>query len=58
MTKSNILIGNSLNIPRAVIFDTDNTLYPYDAAHREATLAVEIKVEKQLGIEKKLVMKV
>jgi len=54
MTKSNILIGNSLNIPRAVIFDTDNTLYPYDAAHREATLAVEIKVEKQLGIKRKV----
>ena len=40
--------------PKAVIFDTDNTLYPYTPAHREATNAVEDKVEKQLGIEKQI----
>ena len=39
-------------LPKAVIFDTDNTLYPYSPAHKEATHAVEKKVEKLLGIEK------
>ena len=39
-------------LPLAVIFDTDNTLYPYAPAHKEATRAVEEKVEKLLGIEK------
>ena len=38
--------------PNAVIFDTDNTLYPYLPAHKEATRAVEEKVERQLGINK------
>ena len=33
-------------LPQAVIFDTDNTLYPYSPAHKEATRAVEKKVEK------------
>lgn len=39
-------------LPKAIIFDTDNTLYPYLPAHIEATRAVEEKVEKQLGINK------
>ena len=34
--------------PKAVIFDTDNTLYPYLPAHKEATRVVEEKVEKQI----------
>ena len=38
--------------PKAVIFDTDNTRYPYMPAHNEATREVENKVEKLLGIEK------
>lgn len=42
------------NLPKAVIFDTDNTLYPYLPAHKEATRAVEEKVEKQLGIDKEI----
>jgi len=42
------------SLPLAVIFDTDNTLYPYIPAHREATKAVENKVEKQLGIDKEV----
>ena len=46
-------IIKSIGIPEAVIFDTDNTLYPYDPAHKEATHAVEEKVEKMLGIDKK-----
>ena len=37
-------------LPKAVIFDTDNTLYPYIPAHRQATLAVEEKVQNQFGI--------
>jgi putative hydrolase of the HAD superfamily len=46
--------NNISGLPRAVIFDTDNTLYPYLPAHREATRAVEDKVEKQLGIDKEV----
>ena len=41
-------------LPKAVIFDTDNTLYPYLPAHKEATRVVEEKVEKMLGIEKSI----
>jgi putative hydrolase of the HAD superfamily len=41
-----------IDTPKAVIFDTDNTLYPYIPAHKEATHAVEAKVEKMLGISK------
>ena len=47
---TNIIQLNGL--PKAVIFDTDNTLYPYLPAHKEATRAVEEKVERQLGINK------
>ena len=38
--------------PEAVIFDTDNTLYPYIPAHEQATFAVEDKVQRTLGINK------
>jgi len=38
--------------PEAVIFDTDNTLYPYVPAHEQASIAVEDKVQKTLGINK------
>ena len=41
-----------IDLPKAVIFDTDNTLYPYMPAHKEATRAVEEKVEKLLCIDK------
>lgn len=41
-----------VEIPQAVIFDTDNTLYPYLPAHKEATISVEKKVEDILGIQK------
>ena len=44
----------TLKLPEAVIFDTDNTLYPYTPAHSAATKAVEEKVEKTLGINKML----
>ena len=36
--------------PRAIIFDTDNTLYPYKPAHKAATKAVEVKACDLLGI--------
>jgi len=39
-------------LPKAVIFDTDNTLYPYNFSHKCATHAVEKKAEKLLGINK------
>ena len=41
-----------IKLPSAIIFDTDNTLYPYEPAHQAATKAVEAKVEDLLGINK------
>lgn len=37
-------------LPSAVIFDTDNTLYPYDPAHEAAHAAVEEKFRKTLNV--------
>jgi len=37
-------------LPDAFLFDTDNTLYPYDPAHDKALNAVRDKVIKQLSI--------
>jgi len=51
MNSSQNGVSDLKSLPKAVIFDTDNTLYPYIPAHREATKAVEIKVQKQLGID-------
>ena len=39
--------------PEAIIFDTDNTLYAYDPAHKAAMDAVYLKAEKKLGVSKK-----
>jgi len=39
--------------PKAVIFDTDNTLYEYAPPHTKAMVAVENKAMKALGIEGK-----
>ena len=50
MNQENII--ELIGFPKAVIFDTDNTLYPYLPAHNEATRAVEDKVEKLLGIDR------
>lgn len=36
--------------PQAVIFDTDNTLYPYEPAHKAATKATETKACDLLGV--------
>jgi putative hydrolase of the HAD superfamily len=37
-------------LPDAFLFDTDNTLYPYDPAHAAAQLAVREKVAKTFSI--------
>ena len=37
--------------PRAVILDTDNTLYPYDVANQAATKEVAKKVVELLGVD-------
>jgi putative hydrolase of the HAD superfamily len=37
--------------PKAVIFDTDNTLYAYHGPHAKATAAVEDKAARLLGVE-------
>jgi len=39
-------------LPSAIIFDTDNTLYPYDHPHGMATEAVENKAVKLLGVDR------
>jgi HAD superfamily hydrolase (TIGR01549 family) len=39
-------------LPDAVLFDTDNTLYPYDPAHKAAMDAVRAKAVRLFGIEK------
>ena len=44
--ENSLIMSNGL--PEAVIFDTDNTLYPYDPAHSEATKQVELKIEKMM----------
>ena len=50
--KNSLIMSNGL--PEAIIFDTDNTLYPYEPAHIAATRAVEAKVESTLGIKKEI----
>ena len=52
MKRQNSDFIKNIKQPKAVIFDTDNTLYPYDPAHKAATHAVEEKVVKMLGINK------
>jgi FMN phosphatase YigB (HAD superfamily) len=48
-----IKINNSKfdRLPDAILFDTDNTLYPYDPAHMAAMQAVRIKVSNAFSIE-------
>lgn len=36
--------------PEAVIFDTDNTLYPYEPAHKAAIKSVATKTEELFGV--------
>jgi len=42
-----------MQLPDAVLFDTDNTLYPYDPAHIAAQQAVREKVMKTFSISAK-----
>ncbi len=41
----------SFRAPAAIIFDTDNTLYAYDAPHAKATAATEAKAVRLLGAD-------
>lgn len=43
--------GVFIRRPDAVLFDTDNTLYPYDPAHQAAMRAVRTKAARLFGIE-------
>ena len=40
-------------LPDGILFDTDNTLYPYDSAHNVAINAVRNKVVKTFTIKPK-----
>lgn len=40
------------DVPKAVIFDTDNTIYPYEPAHRNAMMATEDKAMEILGVSR------
>jgi putative hydrolase of the HAD superfamily len=42
-----------MRLPDAILFDTDNTLYPYDPAHAAAQLAVKDKVISIFSISAK-----
>lgn len=42
--------GRFTRLPDAILFDTDNTLYPYDPAHAAAQQAVRDKVAKTFSI--------
>jgi len=45
------LISNQkISMPKAIIFDTDNTLYSYEPAHKAAIKSVAIKVKELFGI--------
>ncbi|MFK5949583.1 MAG: HAD family hydrolase [Methylococcales bacterium] len=50
MSVKNDFIKKVKTKPKAVIFDTDNTLYPYILSDEPATKAVEKKAEKLLNI--------
>ena len=40
--------------PQAVLFDTDNTLYPYSPAHQKAMRAIKDKFIEKFDIGSKL----
>ena len=42
-----------LTKPKAIVFDTDNTLYMYKPAHKIAMREVVLKVQKTLDIKEK-----
>ena len=43
--------SKTLRAPRAIIFDTDNTLYAYDQPHAKASAATEAKAVHLLGAD-------
>lgn len=43
--------GAFAEAPRAVLFDADNTLYPYGPAHEAAAKAAEAKANKLMGVK-------
>ncbi|TXI46012.1 MAG: HAD family hydrolase [Lysobacter sp.] len=43
--------AKTLRAPRAIIFDTDNTLYAYEEPHAKATAATEAKAVRLLGAD-------
>ena len=44
-------------IPDGILFDTDNTLYPYDPAHLKAMCALKLKISNTLNVSEKDVEK-
>ena len=46
----NLNNGKQVCFPEAIIFDTDNTLYPYDPAHKAATESVVKKAINIFGV--------
>ena len=40
-------------IPDGILFDTDNTLYPYDPAHQKAMSALKEKISNTLNLSVK-----
>ena len=47
-------ISNSaISFPKAIIFDTDNTLYPYPPSHDSAMKAVFVKLKKLVGLDQR-----
>ena len=44
-------------IPDGILFDTDNTLYPYDPAHLKAMNALKLKISNTLNVPSKDVEK-
>lgn len=53
MTLQYQMAGDIMSRPEAVIFDTDNTIYPYEPAHEKALRAAVEKASKLLGISVK-----
>ena len=49
---------SNIEIPKAVLFDTDNTLYDYSIANASAEEAVSLKAKNLLGINKKTFFKI
>ena len=46
----NLKDGRQICFPEAIIFDTDNTLYPYEPAHKAAIKSVVKKAINIFGI--------